>query len=64
MASTPKVVFTIGTKGLERAHVIYSKGEADAAVRFYERLVPELSRLERVAREMNNGQWKASYHGD
>jgi hypothetical protein len=64
MASTPKVVFTIGTNGLERAHVIHAKGEADAAVRFYERLIPELSGLERVARETNNGQWKASHHGD
>ncbi len=44
MASTPRIVFVIGQDGLERAHVIHGKGEADAAVRFYERLVPELSR--------------------
>jgi hypothetical protein len=50
MALTPKVIFVIGQGGLERAHVIHASGGAEDAVKFYQRLVPELSRLEKAAR--------------
>lgn len=52
--TSPKVIFVVGREGLERAHVLFSKGERDLAVKFYESLVPGLSDLERVSRETKN----------
>ncbi len=64
MASTPKVILVIGSDGLERAHILHAKGEADLAIQFYRRLIPTFHDLEKAAQEDRHGKQRNSPRSD
>ena len=49
--TTPKAILVVGPEGLERVHLLHRKGQAEAAVAFYERLVPALSSIDERAQQ-------------
>lgn len=49
--TTPKAIIVVGPNGVEKAHVLYQKGEVDRAVSFYEQLVPAISEIDERAKQ-------------